>query len=237
MALSSRVFTDALRDMQRAMSAFEQPLSGSAPLLARRYPPTDIMETPKGYELHAELPGYDKKKIKIDLTEDRRTLILSGALEEEEEAAESSSGAASKKEEEQKGEMRQKEGAGTTLQESAKSGAPTMEGQGEEKKQQHESAGTDLKQAVKSTAEKLTGAAKKGPGTTHGQQVSSKRQEQQQKTPQWWVNERHHASFTRSYTFPCPVKADGIKARFEDGILKICAPKDVDNQPKKITID
>ncbi|GAN00890.1 heat shock protein Hsp30/Hsp42 [Mucor ambiguus] len=98
-SLTNRLFSDALRDMQRAMAAFEQPLfaaptgtlmgpSSNAPSSLSRsthgtfYPTTDMVETPDAYELHAELPGYDKKDIKIEMS-DSNTLVISGNVAKE----------------------------------------------------------------------------------------------------------------------------------------------------------
>ncbi|KAK4509739.1 Chitin synthase, class 7 [Mucor velutinosus] len=98
LSFSNRLFSDALRDMQRAMAAFEQPLfavptarlmgpSFNAPSLLRSnhgafYPTTDMIETPDAYELHAEIPGYDKKDIKIEMP-DSNTLVISGNVSKE----------------------------------------------------------------------------------------------------------------------------------------------------------
>jgi HSP20 family protein len=101
MSLNSRLFSDALRDMQRAMAVFEQPFydTGRRSLLSNpgssllhghsqgssfRYPATDMIEHPDSYELNAELPGYDKKDIKIELSDDH-TLVLSGSTNKEQE--------------------------------------------------------------------------------------------------------------------------------------------------------
>ncbi|KAF1803164.1 HSP20-like chaperone [Mucor lusitanicus] len=98
-SLTNRLFSDALRDMQRAMAAFEQPSlfavpagslmgpSANAPSMPRSthgafYPTTDMIETPDAYELHAELPGYDKKNIKIEMP-DSNTLVISGNVAKE----------------------------------------------------------------------------------------------------------------------------------------------------------
>ncbi|KAK4511716.1 uncharacterized protein ATC70_007259 [Mucor velutinosus] len=97
-SLTNRLFSDALRDMQRAMAAFEQPLfavptgalmgpSSNTPSLSRSthgafHPTTDMIETPDAYELHAELPGYDKKDIKIEMP-DSNTLVISGNVAKE----------------------------------------------------------------------------------------------------------------------------------------------------------
>lgn len=88
MSLSTRLFSEAFRDMQRAMSALEHPaLNSVAPLIgnriggALRYPAADLVETPDGYEVHADLPGFDKSNIKIEMP-DSQTLILSGSVNE-----------------------------------------------------------------------------------------------------------------------------------------------------------
>ncbi|GAA5811984.1 hypothetical protein MFLAVUS_005431 [Mucor flavus] len=87
MSLTHRLFTDAFHDMQRAMSALEEPFIQTGRLLNNqtgsmlRYPATDISETDNAYELHAELPGYDKKDITIELADDGRTLVLSGKVD------------------------------------------------------------------------------------------------------------------------------------------------------------
>ncbi|GAA5807689.1 hypothetical protein MFLAVUS_001063 [Mucor flavus] len=88
MSLSTRLFSEAFRDMQRAVSALEHPaLNSVAPLIgnriagALRYPAADLVETPNAYELHADLPGFDKNNIKIEMP-DSQTLILSGSVNE-----------------------------------------------------------------------------------------------------------------------------------------------------------
>ncbi|KAI8881678.1 HSP20-like chaperone [Backusella circina FSU 941] len=42
---------------------------------------------------------------------------------------------------------------------------------------------------------------------------------------QWWVNERVSGSFSRTFSFPTPINANEIKAKYEDGVLKIDIPK------------
>ncbi|CAO3653964.1 unnamed protein product [Mucor hiemalis] len=95
MSLSQRLFSEAFRDMQRAMAVFEQPTLFNAAVTPSsfgsqagnlfRYPATDLIEKPELYELQAELPGYDKNNIKIELP-DSQTLILSGSVQEKHES-------------------------------------------------------------------------------------------------------------------------------------------------------
>ncbi|OBZ89705.1 heat shock protein [Choanephora cucurbitarum] len=98
MAFNQRLIADALCDMQRAMAVFEQPFFQSffdqravEPKhhkkdnhrgLVSRFPATDMVEKPDLYELHAEIPGYDKKDLKIEVPDDH-TLILSGSVKKE----------------------------------------------------------------------------------------------------------------------------------------------------------
>ncbi|CAO3635197.1 unnamed protein product [Cunninghamella echinulata] len=89
MALTSRLLNEAFRDINRAVSAFDQPLSNSfyEPTInnfgrhssGARYPPTDILETSNGYEIHAEVPGVQKKDIDIQALDDH-TIILKGEV-------------------------------------------------------------------------------------------------------------------------------------------------------------
>ncbi|KAI8377306.1 HSP20-like chaperone [Blakeslea trispora] len=105
MAISHRLFSDALNDFHNAMAVFDQPFFSRLFLnegfasnfgkLARQSnsfvhsPATDIVEKPDAYELLAEVPGYEKKDIKIEVT-DGRTLVLTGTKQKENhQAAES----------------------------------------------------------------------------------------------------------------------------------------------------
>lgn len=89
MAFSNRFFADASRDMDRIISMLDNPnwfnvsqnsfgSVGSSFGSFIRFSATDIHETPEGFELQAELPGYDKKDINIEIA-DNRTLLLSGS--------------------------------------------------------------------------------------------------------------------------------------------------------------
>ncbi|KAL9548272.1 hypothetical protein MBANPS3_005753 [Mucor bainieri] len=87
MSLTQRVFSDAFRDMQRAMAAFDQPFYNTARRSLLGSPASlfnDMVETPESYELSAELPGCNKDNIKIELA-DSRTLVLSGTVNESKE--------------------------------------------------------------------------------------------------------------------------------------------------------
>lgn len=214
MSLTQRVFTDAFRDMQRAMAAFEQPfyntarrslLGSPASLLNSnttagslfRYPAADMIETPESYELSAELPGYDKNNIKIELA-DSHTLVLSGSVNEQKEIK-----------------------------------PPTTE---------QVDASTTTDRATETKSESTIDAdSTNSPGEGENQQltnkVSSEVSKPSENSPQWWVKERVSGSFSRSFAFPTPINTDSIKASFDNGVLKVVIPKTAQNQAKKINIE
>ena len=69
---------NTLGDLDRYMEAFfgESPLSPAN----RNFPVVDIRETEEGYQLEAELPGYDEKSIQIQV--DGRVLSIESKREE-----------------------------------------------------------------------------------------------------------------------------------------------------------
>lgn len=48
--------------------------------------------------------------------------------------------------------------------------------------------------------------------------------------------ERVYGRFYRSFTFPSPVNADKIDAKFQDGVLQVTVPKAEEAKPKQIEI-
>ncbi len=48
--------------------------------------------------------------------------------------------------------------------------------------------------------------------------------------------ERSYGKFLRSFTFPAAINADGIAARFENGMLSVRVPKAEELKPKQIDI-
>lgn len=96
MALTNRVFSDTLRDKRNAMDVLNHPAFGltdrhgsdlviGLPSLFEdysRFPATDMIEKSDTYEVHAEVPGFDRNNIKIEVP-DSRTLVLSGSMNKE----------------------------------------------------------------------------------------------------------------------------------------------------------
>ncbi|CAO3595919.1 unnamed protein product [Absidia cylindrospora] len=81
MSFSQPLIGQFFRDMNRAFSLLDEPLTNvSRRTLSARYPPTDIVETKTGYELHAEIPGFQKEDIDIYLPDDH-TLVIGGNQE------------------------------------------------------------------------------------------------------------------------------------------------------------
>jgi HSP20 family protein len=50
-------------------------------------------------------------------------------------------------------------------------------------------------------------------------------------------SERFFGSFSRSITLPSSVKAEGVKAAYEDGVLTVTLPKAEEAKPKKIQVN
>lgn len=102
MDLAPLHFSNALREMQRAVAMFDHPFFKGGPsesLLKTpdsiknnfvRYPASNMVETPDSFELSVELPGYDKKNIKVNMV-DNRTLVLSGSIVQEYEESDTPS--------------------------------------------------------------------------------------------------------------------------------------------------
>ncbi len=49
--------------------------------------------------------------------------------------------------------------------------------------------------------------------------------------------ERFVGRFHRTITLPCPVKREGVKATYRNGILEVRMPKQMENNQKKIDIE
>ncbi|KAG1679844.1 hypothetical protein FOA52_012758 [Chlamydomonas sp. UWO 241] len=55
-----------------------------------------------------------------------------------------------------------------------------------------------------------------------------------------WRSERHAMSFSRAFTLPDNVNAEGISANLDKGVLKVCVPKALEQpkeEPKRIKVD
>lgn len=197
MALSNRFVSDALRDLQRSLSVFDQPffnsfvpstLSGGSHNhhlnSFMRFPATDIVEKSEVFEVQAELPGYEKNNIKIEMP-DSHTLVLSGFMSEQHEVT-----------------------------------TETEQQQGEQQEQQQ--------------------AASTSTSSSEETQVTQKKKEDSQVAafkPHYWMNERVSGSFSRTFRFPNPVQTDSIKARFDNGVLKVTVPKVTKTESKQIQIE
>lgn len=281
MATGQRLFIDAFRDMQRAVKTYQD----------ANYPPTDVIEHHDNFTLEAELPGYTKKNIKINMV-DTHTLVLSGSIDDDDyeahhpkksnyvicEAHGESVGPICKRCEAglKKTEEDQERDSQAVKVEQAQA-AEVQNAQKREEAQQADKS-TDV-QASKSTdtqksvvekakdafstqAKKLETKAKKvEAGQAHkaeeaqakkvkearvtktqdkkGEQArESQKENSRQRISQYLIKERNQAdSFSRVYTFPNYIQTEGIKARFEDGILKAIIPKINVEEHQRINID
>ena len=64
-----------------------------------------------------------------------------------------------------------------------------------------------------------------------------KKSEHEEKEGEYVYTERRYGKFERSFRLPKEVKADEIKARYENGVLNVNIPKSEKAQPKQISIN
>lgn len=65
-----------------------------------------------------------------------------------------------------------------------------------------------------------------------------KKQEKDEKGKEGWrIIERSYGKFSRTIALPQPVKNDGAKATYKDGVLKITLPKQKETKINEIKID
>lgn len=64
-----------------------------------------------------------------------------------------------------------------------------------------------------------------------------KKEEQEKKEKRYHLWERRYGTFERSFTLPRSVDPQGIKAKFEDGVLKIEMPKSRQARGQRINVE
>ena len=64
-----------------------------------------------------------------------------------------------------------------------------------------------------------------------------KKEEREEKEKRYHLWERRYGTFERSFTLPRSVDPKGIKARFEDGVLKIEMPKSRQARGQRIEVE
>ena len=63
-----------------------------------------------------------------------------------------------------------------------------------------------------------------------------RKEDREEKSECFHQVERRFGAFTRSFTLPGDVKADGIEATYKDGVLRLTIPKAETAKPKKIEV-
>jgi HSP20 family protein len=66
--------------------------------------------------------------------------------------------------------------------------------------------------------------------------AGSRDQETRNEGDQWFVVERNHGQFTRSFALPEGADADNVKADMKNGVLKIHIPKRPEVQARRISL-
>ena len=66
--------------------------------------------------------------------------------------------------------------------------------------------------------------------------ISGERQREEEKPDQGFRSERFVGRFQRSITLPASVDPSGVKATYQDGLLKVMLPKSEEAKPKQIEV-
>ncbi|MBQ7158398.1 MAG: Hsp20/alpha crystallin family protein [Treponema sp.] len=64
----------------------------------------------------------------------------------------------------------------------------------------------------------------------------TKSDEKETEQGEWLIRERRNYSFTRRFTLPQDVNAEGVNASFKNGVLTVVMPRKPVSEPKKIAI-
>src|SRR6266404_6610085 len=66
--------------------------------------------------------------------------------------------------------------------------------------------------------------------------ISGERKQEEKKPDQGFRSERFVGRFQRSITLPASVDPSGVKANYQDGLLKVVLPKSEEAKPKQIEV-
>lgn len=73
--------------------------------------------------------------------------------------------------------------------------------------------------------------------SSHQEETKEKKSEAKDaEQGEWLIRERRNYSFTRRFTLPQDVNADGVNASFKNGVLTVVMPRKPITEPKKIAI-
>lgn len=73
--------------------------------------------------------------------------------------------------------------------------------------------------------------------SSHQEETKEKKSESKDaEQGEWLIRERRNYSFTRRFTLPQDVNADGVNASFKNGVLTVVMPRKPITEPKKIAI-
>ena len=73
--------------------------------------------------------------------------------------------------------------------------------------------------------------------SSHNEETKEEKSEgKEAEKSEWLIRERRSYNFTRRFTIPQDVNADGVNASFKNGVLTVVMPRKPVTEPKKIEI-
>jgi len=204
------------RKRQHLLSRSQQPEHKEEPIFTPRF---DVKETESAYELYGDLPGVAKDVVNIEFR-DPQTLVVSGHVERDSFSLEKNNRPTGSEDEDavmiSHHENEHDEHSETASQRSLQA---TVEDDTEDSP-----AGTAAKDNTSKTVATIT-----KPKTTTQPQA-------QQPKSKYWISERPHGSFSRTFAFPERLDLDGVKASLENGVLALVVPKARKYEAKRISV-
>ncbi|KAH9909255.1 HSP20-like chaperone [Xylariomycetidae sp. FL2044] len=182
------------------------------------HPKFDMRETENNFELHGELPGIEKANVHIEFT-DPQTLQVRGRIERT-----FTSGTPPER----------------LLEHGHPNGGAITDGDEQHTSKPHKATVEDAED--ESSKSKSNGESKdEAPAAAENQQVEKQQNQQQQQQQQepktkYWISERSVGEFSRSFSFPSRIDADGVKATLDNGVLTVVVPKAKKHENKRISI-
>lgn len=186
-------------------------------------PRFDVKETESTYELHGDLPGVAKDAVNIEFT-DPQTLVVSGRVERSSLSPENNNRRLTGPEDEDAVMVTHHENEHGHDDRSETSSQRSFQATVED-----DTEDSPARTAAKDNVSKTVATTTAKPKTTPQPQA-------QQPNSKYWISERPHGNFSRTFAFPERLDLDGVTASLENGVLALVVPKARKYEAKRISV-